>query len=36
LFVIDRAGVVRDVAVGYDETRLAELRRTIETLLGES
>lgn len=36
LFVIDRAGVVRDVAVGYDPVRLRELRLTIEHLLAES
>jgi thiol-disulfide isomerase/thioredoxin len=33
LFVIDRAGVVRDVSVGFDPARLATLRATLERLI---
>jgi peroxiredoxin len=36
LFVIDRAGVVRDVSVGYDPQRIAELEATVVRLLSES
>jgi thiol-disulfide isomerase/thioredoxin len=35
LFVIDRAGVVRDVAVGYDPKRLRALEATLERLIAE-
>jgi len=35
LFVIDRAGVVRDVSVGYDPDRIAELEATLQRLLSE-
>ena len=33
LFVIDRAGVVRDVTVGYDPSRLAQIEATLEQLI---
>lgn len=36
VFVIDRAGVVRDVSVGYDPRRIAELEATLARLLSES
>jgi peroxiredoxin len=36
VFVIDRAGVVRDVSVGYDPTRIAELEATVTRLLSDS
>jgi peroxiredoxin len=36
LFVIDRTGVVRDVSVGYDPRRIAELEATVARLLSES
>lgn len=36
LFVIDRAGVVRDVSVGYDLARISELEATLERLVSES
>ena len=36
LFVIDREGVVRDVSVGYDPRRIAELEATLARLLSES
>jgi len=35
LFVIDRAGVVRDVSVGYDPARLRALEATLERLIAE-
>jgi peroxiredoxin len=35
LFVIDRAGTVRDVMVGYDTTRLPKLDALVERLLAE-
>jgi len=35
LFVIDRAGVVRDVSVGYDPARLRALEATLQRLLSE-
>ncbi|MEY2932407.1 MAG: hypothetical protein RL033_3156, partial [Pseudomonadota bacterium] len=35
LFVIDRAGVVRDVAVGYDPRRLRALEAMVERLIAE-
>jgi thiol-disulfide isomerase/thioredoxin len=35
LFVIDKRGVVRDVAVGYDEGREAEIETLLQTLLAE-
>jgi thiol-disulfide isomerase/thioredoxin len=36
LFVIDRGGVVRDVSVGYDPARIAELEATVARLLSDS
>lgn len=36
LFVIDRSGVVRDVSVGYDPQRIAELEATVARLLSET
>jgi peroxiredoxin len=36
VFVIDRAGVVRDVSVGYDPRRIAELEATVARLLSET
>lgn len=36
LFVIDRAGVVRDVSVGYDPARIAELEATLQRLMSET
>jgi peroxiredoxin len=36
LFVIDRAGVVRDVSVGYDPERIAEIEATVARLLSDS
>jgi thiol-disulfide isomerase/thioredoxin len=36
LFVIDRAGIVRDVSVGYDPERLEALQATVARLLSES
>jgi peroxiredoxin len=36
LFVIDRAGVVRDVSVGYDPRRIAEIEATVARLLSDS
>jgi thiol-disulfide isomerase/thioredoxin len=36
LFVIDRAGVVRDVSVGYDPQRIAEIEATVARLLSDS
>lgn len=36
LFVIDRAGIVRDVSVGYDPQRLAQIQATLSRLLSES
>lgn len=36
LFVIDRAGVVRDVSVGYDLARISEIEATLERLVSES
>lgn len=36
LFVIDRAGVVRDVAVGYDPARLAAVEATLQRLTSGS
>ncbi len=33
LVVIDRAGVVRDVMIGYDQKRRAEIERVVELLL---
>jgi thiol-disulfide isomerase/thioredoxin len=35
LFVIDKSGVVRDVSVGYDPERIAELEVTLARLLSE-
>ncbi len=35
LFVIDRAGVVRDVSVGYDPARIAQIEATLERLVAE-
>jgi thiol-disulfide isomerase/thioredoxin len=35
LFVIDRAGVVRDVSVGYDPGRISELEATLKRLISE-
>lgn len=35
LFVIDRAGVVRDVSVGYDPDRIAQIEATLERLVAE-
>jgi thiol-disulfide isomerase/thioredoxin len=35
LFVIDKRGVVRDVAVGYDEGREAQIETLLQTLLAE-
>lgn len=35
LFVIDRAGVVRDVSVGYDPRRLRALQALVERLIAE-
>jgi thiol-disulfide isomerase/thioredoxin len=35
LFVIDRAGVVREVSVGYDPARLRALEATVERLIAE-
>ena len=35
LFVIDKRGVVRDVAVGYDEGREAQIETLLQTLLSE-
>jgi len=35
LFVIDRAGVVRDVSVGYDPARLRVLEATVRRLISE-
>jgi len=35
LFVIDRSGVVRDVSVGYDPRRIAEIEATVARLLSE-
>jgi thiol-disulfide isomerase/thioredoxin len=35
LFVIDKKGVVRDVSVGYDPERIAELEATLARLLTE-
>src|SRR5262249_54924513 len=36
LFVIDRRGVVRDVAIGYDPDREAQVEALVRTLLAES
>jgi peroxiredoxin len=36
VFLIDRQGVVRDVLVGYDRRRIAELQQTLERLLERS
>jgi thiol-disulfide isomerase/thioredoxin len=36
LFVIDRAGVVRDVSVGYDPERIEALHATVARLLSQS
>jgi peroxiredoxin len=36
LFVIDRRGVVRDVSVGYDPQRIAEIEATVARLLSDS
>jgi peroxiredoxin len=36
LFVIDRQGVVRDVSVGYDPQRIAEIEATVARLLSDS
>jgi hypothetical protein len=35
LFLLDRAGVVRDVIVGYDVPRLSKLDRLVDQLLTE-
>ena len=35
IFVIDKRGVIRDVAVGFDPRREAELERLVERLLAE-
>jgi thiol-disulfide isomerase/thioredoxin len=35
LFVIDRAGIVRDVSVGFDPDRIAEIEATLERLVAE-
>jgi thiol-disulfide isomerase/thioredoxin len=35
LFVIDQAGIVRDVSVGYDPERIAELQATVARLISE-
>ncbi len=35
LFVIDRAGVVREVSVGYDPRRLRALQKLVEQLMAE-
>ncbi len=35
LFVIDRRGVVRDVSVGYDPGRIAEVEVTLQRLISE-
>jgi thiol-disulfide isomerase/thioredoxin len=35
LFVIDRAGIVRDVSVGYDPERIAALQATVARLISE-
>ena len=36
LFVIDRQGVVRDVSVGYDPDRIAQIEATVARLLSDS
>jgi peroxiredoxin len=36
LFVIDRQGVVRDVSVGYDPQRIAQIEATVARLLSDS
>ena len=36
LFVIDKRGVIRDVAVGYDPGRDASLESLVQTLLAEN
>lgn len=36
LFVIDRQGVVRDVSVGYDPERIAQIEATVARLLSDS
>lgn len=36
LFVIDRQGVVRDVSVGYDPARIAQIEATVARLLSDS
>lgn len=36
LFVIDRQGVVRDVSVGYDPARIAQIEATLARLLSDS
>ena len=33
VFLIDQQGVVRDLMVGYDERKIAELERTVDSLL---
>jgi peroxiredoxin len=35
LFVIDRAGIVRDVSVGYDPERIGAVQATLERLISE-
>lgn len=35
LFVIDRAGIVRDVSVGYDPERIGGVQATLERLISE-
>jgi peroxiredoxin len=35
LFVVDRAGIVRHVSVGYDPEQIAELEATLERLVSE-
>ena len=35
LFVIDKRGVVRDVAIGYDPAREGEIEQLVKQLLAE-
>jgi alkyl hydroperoxide reductase subunit AhpC len=36
MFVIDKKGVIRDVVVGYDPTRHAEVEKLLKALLAEA
>lgn len=36
VFLIDQRGVVRDLMVGYDERKIAELERAVDRLIGTS